>query len=166
MSKVTQDVRLLLPNRLVGPVDLSRTIRELTNLDDSLHQANLRTPGRSVSLPKTTRTLEDLAEINKISLLEKRHREVLLEALKIYQKKAPVIHMSFTVEPSAAVLAEIIVWLRKNIKENVLLDVGLQPTIIVGCVARTSNKVFDMSLRNNISKQAPMLMKYIGGQQA
>lgn len=166
MSKVTENVRLLLPNRLVSSVDLTRTIRELTNLDDSLHQASLRTPGKPTAIPKTTRTLEDLAEINKISLLEKRHREVLLEALKIYQKKAPVIHMSFTVEPSAVVTGEIIDWLRKNIKENVLLDVGLQPTIVVGCVVRTSNKVFDMSLRHNISKQAPVLMKYIGGQQA
>ncbi len=166
MSGTAENVRLLLPNRLVGSVDLTRTIRELNKLDDSLHQASLRTPGKPVSIPKTTRTLEDLAEVNKISLLEKKHREVLLDALNTYQKKAPIIHMSFTVEPSPTVVQEIIVWLRKNIKENILLDVGLQPTIVVGCVVRTTNKVFDMSLRNNISKQSALLMKSIGGQEA
>lgn len=166
MSKVPDNVRLLLPDRLVGSIDLSRVIKELTVLDDALHQTTLRAPGKSVKLPKTTPTLEALAEVNKISLLEQRHRTALLSALSVYQKRAPKVHMSFTVEPSPRLLQELIIWLRKNINESLLLDTGLQPNIVAGCVIRTPNKVFDLTLRNNIAKQTPVLMKAIGGREA
>jgi hypothetical protein len=40
-------------------------------------------------------------------------------------------------------------------------QVGLQPTIAAGCVVRTSNKVFDMSLKEHLTEQEQYLMQLI-----
>lgn len=164
MSPAENTKELLIPTRLVGPVDLSRIIRELETLDDMLHQAGLRTGGGAVQLPKTTRMLEDLAAVNQLSLLDAAHRTSLIALLQQFQTSAPTVHMSLTVEPSGAFIEKMITWLRQNIKPNLLLDIGLQPTITAGCVLRTPNKVFDMSLRHNLTEKSPILLQKIGGQ--
>lgn len=159
----TQDKKtatIKLPERLVSWVDLSRVTRELKNLDDWLNQAKLR-GGQAVSTPKTTSTLEELAAVNTISLLDKSHRKKLLELLEAFSKQAPKIHMSFAVEPSAVFLNRMIIWLRANISPLILLEIGLQPTIVAGCTVRTRNKLFDMSLRNRFYDQRLELVKSI-----
>lgn len=161
-AKETQE--LLIPTRLVSPVDLSRIVRELANLDDALHQAGLRKGGNPVGLPKTSRILEELAAVNQLSLLDSSHRANLAERLQQFQENAPTIHMSLTVEPSGPFIEKMITWLRQNIKPNILLDIGLQPTITAGCVIRTPNKVFDMSLRHNLIEKSPILLQKIGEQ--
>ncbi len=158
--------KLLVPARLISFVDLSRVVRELDTLDDALRQASIRNSGQSVQLPRTTQMLEDTATINGLSLLDAKHREVLLGALKKFQTNPPLIHMSFTVEPSAKFVEKMITWLRANIKDNILLEIGLQPTIVAGCVVRTQNKVFDMSLRANLSEKRDVLVSYIAGGKA
>ena len=161
MQDTKQNSSIKLPDRLVTSVDLSRVARELKQLDDWLTQANLRSGGQPVNAPKTSATLEELASINNVSLLEKAHREQLINVLSAFIEHAPKIHMSFAVEPSANFLNKMIVWLRKNVNPVVLLEVGLQPTITAGCSVRTTNKVFDMSLRNRFVDSRPMLVKSI-----
>jgi hypothetical protein len=72
-----------------------------------------------------------------------------------------LLHISFAAEPSTQALEKILIWFRTNIHAQALLQVGLQPTIAAGCVLRTNNKVFDMSLRENLSKQKPFLVQLI-----
>ena len=151
-----------LPERLVTSVDLARAMRELKNLDDWLNQASLRSAGKTVSPPKTSATLEDLAVINGVSLLEPTHRDQLIAVLGAFSEHAPKIHMSFAVEPSAQFLQRMIVWLRANINPIILLDVGLQPTLAAGCTVRTRNKLFDLSLRNHFTENRHLLVDSIG----
>lgn len=152
---------IVLPERLVTAVDFARVSRELKMLDDWLNQASLRETGKAVTAPKTSATLEELALANKISLLEPAQRQQLMEALKAFGDQAPKIHMSFAVEPSAAFLNRMIVWLRTNVSPLILLDVGLQPTLAAGCTVRTVNKIFDMSLRNRFVESRPLLVQNI-----
>ncbi len=159
----TRTTTLLIPTRLVSPTDLGRVLRELEALDDTLRQASLRRGGTTVNLPKTTRTLEDLSSLNKCSLLEENSRVKLLELLRQFFDNYPKIHMSFTVEPSARFVENIILWLRKNIHPQILLDIGLQPSIAAGCVVRTTNKVFDMSLRHSLRENRHFLIEKLGG---
>lgn len=151
-----------LPVRLVSTVDLARIIRELKNLDDWLNQATLRSSGQPVSPPKTSVTLEEVASVNGVSLLEPLHREKLINVLSAFNDHAPKIHMSFAVEPSAPFLNRMIVWLRDNINPIILLDVGLQPTLAAGCTVRTRNKLFDLSLRNHFIENRHLLVESIG----
>ena len=119
---------------IITALELNRVIRELENLDDFLHQANIRTPGSSMSLPKTTKLLEGLAEANGFSLLDTVHRKHLIGKLRNLKLKVKKVHISFAVEPSPRVIRKIVLWMRENIHPQVVVEIGVQPTISVGCI--------------------------------
>lgn len=148
-----------LPDCIVGTPDLTKSLRELEKVDDFLYQTNLRMPGRPVTLPKLSKSISELAEINKVSLLDEGERKKLLNFLEELSKKSPVIHISFASEPSANFSKKIILWARENIHQDVLVNFGLQPSVIVGCEVRTTNKVFDLSLRNKFQQMHEVLSK-------
>ncbi len=62
-------------------------------------------------------------------------------------QSAPILHISFSVDPPGAYVQKIVAWLRVNIHKYALITVGLQPNIGAGCIVRTTNKLFDFSLR-------------------
>lgn len=146
---------------IITSLDLSRTIREAENLDDQLHQAGIRSPGSSVSLPKTTRALESIAEDNGFSLLNAAHRKRLISSLQDVKLKAKKVHISFAVEPQPSVIQKIVAWFRANVDKDMIIDVGVQPTISVGCIIRTQNKVFDMSLRHRFDTSRGILAELL-----
>lgn len=152
---------IVLPEQLTSSVDLARIIRELEALDESLRQAQIRKPGTPTKLSRSSITLEDVAQLNKVSLTDQKQREQLLELLRAFHIHAPRIHMSLATEPSAAFIQKIIVWLRSNIHPVVLLEVGLQPTLAAGCMVRTSNRMFDMSLRHRFTENRHLLVEKI-----
>jgi F0F1-type ATP synthase delta subunit len=154
---------LKLPSLLVGQVDVARLMRELNSLDDFFISAKNRTSGTTMQPPKLTRLIDQVARENAINLLEEKDRERLLTKLKKVYDYAPNLHISFAVEPSPKTLEKILMWMRQNIHSQVLISVGLQPTIAAGCVLRTTNKVFDMSLRSNLNKQTQYLTQLIRG---
>lgn len=141
---------VLTPN-VVSTLDLGRAIREAEKIDDFLYQAKIRTPGSSVAMPKTTRMLETLAEANGLSLLNATHRKHLIGNLQNIKTASRKIHISFAVEPTPSVMQKVVIWLRENILPDLIIEVGIQPTISVGCVVRTTNKIFDMSLRHRFA---------------
>lgn len=154
---------LVLPLTLVGEVDITRLLREINTLDDFFVSAEVRKSGSSIQPPRLTRLLNDIALGNKYNLLQKTDREELAGQLNELRKSAPSIHISFAAEPSPKALEQVLRWLRENIHPLILLRVGLQPTIAAGCVLRTANKVFDLSLRENLNKQEPYLVELIRG---
>ncbi len=147
----------VLPTLLVGPADVNRTLVELQLLDDILRQADIRQE-ESVHLPKTSRTIDSLAEANAVDLLEADDREALIAFIRSLQQQAPVLHISFAAEPSAAFTAQIVDWLRLNVSQHVLVQVGLQPSIAAGCIVRSTNKVFDLSLRQHLKEKRPVML--------
>jgi F0F1-type ATP synthase delta subunit len=54
-------------------------------------------------------------------------------------------------------------WLRQNIDSQVLVQVGLQPAIAAGCVVRTRNRQFDLSLGQNFKRQRAVLAEQLRG---
>jgi hypothetical protein len=158
----TQVNQIQLPDRLISSVDLSRTLRELKALDDSLHQAELRKPGEPTQLARSSATLEELAQINNIALTDKAQREQLIAIMQAFYEHAPRVHMSVAVEPSARFTQQVTIWMRKNINPVLLIEVGLQPTLAAGCMLRTSNKIFDMSLRHRFIESRHILFEKLG----
>lgn len=150
-----------LPVAVVGLVDVGRLRRELQNIDDFMIQSSVREPGKQPQLPKSSKSLEEVAKVNKLNLLIEEDRQYLEEFLKYLRNSAPIIHMSFTAEPSAKFLNKIVSWLRAEIDHNVLLQVGLQPGIAAGCIVRTPNKYFDFSLRKNFADKRELLTQKI-----
>jgi hypothetical protein len=160
MSSET-NTQLKLPERIIGSVDLSRSIRELKAIDDWLNQAAIRGSGQAISMPKTSKSLEEIAALNGVSLLDKNHRTQLIAVLDAFSIHAPRIHMSFAVEPSGQFTQKMVIWMRQNINPVILLEIGLQPTLAAGCTVRTTNKLFDLSLRHRFTEKRLELVKSI-----
>lgn len=146
----------------VSMSDVGRLKREVEALDDYLHQASLRQAGEEVvKLPKTSRVMDEFAAANSLNLLLPEARRQALDFLFLVQAKAPVIHMSFAVEPSSAFLQKLTLWWRQNVDKNVLLEVGLQPNIAIGCIVRTPNRQYDFSLRQRFADNRDKLIEQL-----
>lgn len=154
---------LKLPMEVVGRADITRMQRELNALDDFFVTASAHKAGTTMAPPRLTRMLNQLAADNQTNLLEAGQRKELNGQLGNLLKNAPLFHISFAAEPSPKALESILAWLRTNIHPQILLEVGLQPAIAAGCVLRTPNKLFDMSLSTYVKKQEPYLVKLIEG---
>ncbi len=148
----------LLTTLIVSPSDLKHVRRDLEALDDTLRQAGLRQGGKAVALPQPSRFINALAEESKANLLRAGDRQQLLQYLSTLVEKAPVLHISFASEPSAAFMNKLIIWLRSNIHPQLLVHLGLQPSIAAGCIVRTPNKQFDFSLAQAFEKQRELLV--------
>jgi hypothetical protein len=154
--------QLALPPVVTGPTDVTRLQREAEALDEYMHQASLRKGGEATSMPKIPVMLDDIAAMNHLNLLHQSDRKRLSEFLDMLQTKAPVVHMSFATEPSTEFTSKIVTWMRQNIHPLLLVQVGLQPTIAAGCMLRTTNKVFDFSLRQHFVRNRQILVDALG----
>jgi F0F1-type ATP synthase delta subunit len=151
-----------LPLLVVGPVDVGRLIRELEAIDEQLLQAHLR--NTESRLPRLTQLMEQTVELNKLNLLHDADRKHLQELLTTVRDQAPVLHVSFSADPSSAFIEKLMTWLRREIHPVVLLTIGLQPSLGAGCIVRSINKQFDLSLRQDFIKQRDLLMSKIVGE--
>lgn len=151
----------VLPTAVTGLVDLGRLIRELEAVEDAMQGQHLRTEQDedAIPLPKLSGLLERVAEDNHLDLSQQHQRASLIEFLKLLRREAPRVHMSFSANPSAEFLLKLVDWLRAQIHPHVLVAVGLQPGIGAGCVLRTENRYFDMSLGKRFGGSRELLMK-------
>lgn len=161
IKKVASKSSLKLPVSVVSSADITRLLRELSQINDEMVQLKVRAANNPLKIPKTTTQLEDLAKENNINLLKESARNHLATDLKDVIKHCPSLHMSFAAEPSPKAVGKILLWLRENIHEQALLTIGLQPTIAAGLVMRTPNLLFDMSLRQYLQQQEPYLTQMI-----
>lgn len=147
--------QLKLPTLVFGMVEIRRLQRELEALEEYMHQENIRQVKTKTAapLPRVSRLLDALASENNCNLLKQQERNLLQQFLQQLMASAPTIHISFASDPSAAFTAKIVAWLRTHVHNNILLQIGLQPSIAAGCVVRTQNQVFDLSLRNHFEAQ-------------
>ncbi|MEO7364229.1 MAG: hypothetical protein ABIV43_01830 [Candidatus Saccharimonadales bacterium] len=159
--EVAPDTSLQLPLQVTSPVDVGRLLRELDSIDSLLSQAALRPAATEVKLPKTTGLLDQAVELNKLNLSEAGHREKLLVFLRSVKDKAPLLHVSFSADPSTQFIERLMTWLRKEIDPTLMLTVGLQPNIGAGCIVRSTNKHFDFSLRQDFAKKRNLLLEKI-----
>jgi F0F1-type ATP synthase delta subunit len=147
--------KMQLPTLVFGVVEVRRLQRELESLEAYMQQENIRQVKTKTAapLPRVSRLLDALASENNCNLLKQPERALLSQFLQQLVASAPAVHMSFASDPSAAFIAKIVAWLRSNIDPNILLQIGLQPSIAAGCIVRTTNKVFDLSLRQHFDGQ-------------
>lgn len=150
--------KLQLPLSIIGRMDVARLLRELDALDNFLETAVLREPDKKPKLPKTSGLFDEMLQQNKLDGLLKSDRREMRKFLEEIRTSAPVMHMSFSSDPSPLFLQKLISWLRNDINPLVLLQVGLQPTIGAGCIVRTTNRHFDFSLRQRFSEEKKALI--------
>ena len=159
--KKTDETKAVLPISIITKVDVGRLLQEVSNIDDFLEQAAIREPGTSLKLPKMTKSVEELVNVNKLNLLVDDDRKQLIAFLTDIREKAPEIHMSFSAEPSSSFTQKLAEYLRQNIHPYTLLQIGLQPTIGAGFMMRTTNKYYDFSLRSALKSKHQILLDNI-----
>lgn len=152
---------LKLPLSIISRQDVIRLTRELKALDDFMLQAKIRKPGEGLSLPRLSRLLEETAESNQLNLLQEDDRKNLTGVLVKVRDNAPQVNISFATDPSAAFMKKIVEWFRREVHPVMLVQVGLQPTLAAGCVVRTTNKQFDLSLRNGFAQKTATFMEIL-----
>lgn len=162
-SEQSNDTFLKLPLSVVTKVDVGRLYREVETIDNFLSQAAIREPGTTVKMPKTSRLFDETLEVNKINVLHDQERARLYAFLKQIRTDAPILHMSFSADPSPLFTQKLISWLRSELHPLVLLQIGIQPNIGAGCVVRTSNKYFDFSLRSRFQNNSTALANLLKG---
>lgn len=144
---------IALPVGIVSPTDIARLTREIESIDAFFRDQAIRTGGTANAMPRLSKLMDQLASENQMNLLEAQDRGAILEVLQKLHSNAPILHISFSVDPPGAYVQKIVAWLRANIDQHVLVTVGLQPNIGAGCVVRTTNKLFDFSLREYFSQK-------------
>jgi len=148
----------VLPVLVFGVAEIRRLARELEALEDFMRQSAIREPGRQPALPRLSRLCEGFAAENHLNFLQAHDRAAAKKLLSTIEASAPSIHMSFAADPSSAFTSKLVTWLRTNIHPYALLEVGLQPTIAAGCMLRTTNKIFDLSLRERFADTEKLLI--------
>jgi|SRR5581483_439291 len=146
---------LKLPYAVVSRSDVGRLLRELDSLEAALKR---KTAKKDEPMLPVSRLLDEIAEENKCNLLQAEDRGSLKAFLKTVYEGAPLLHFSFSVDPSPRFLSSLVAWLRQEIDPLVLLQLGLEPSLGAGCVLRTTNRNFDFSLRQHFAKQQKLLI--------
>lgn len=155
----SNDSILQLPVSIISRSDLGRLFREVNALDNFLEAAAVREPGTSIKLPKTSRLLDEMVQVNKLNVLLEADRKRLQQFLESVRLEAPVLHMSFSADPSPLFAQRLITWLRQEMHPLVMLQIGLQPSIGAGTIVRTTNKYFDFSLRRRFYDSRDILIQ-------
>lgn len=166
MAPSVGETYLQLPISVISRVDVGRLLREVDALDDFLKQSAIREPGTPIKLPRTSRLFDETVTANQINVLHDEDRRRLKVFLTEVRNSAPMLHMSFSADPSPLFTQKLLTWLRSELHPVVLLQVGLQPNIGAGCVVRTTNKYFDFSLRSRFKEKGQILTDLLkaGGQ--
>jgi len=155
-----------LPPLVVGPVEVNRLKRELAAIDDTLLERTLRKQGSSAQMLKTSQQMDRVVNLNELNLLHEADRQRLSRFLDSVSTRAPVLHISFSADPPSSFLEQLMAWLRENIHPQVLVTVGIQPTIAAGCTVRGPNKYFDLSLRQDFKDKRALLLEQMSRRQA
>lgn len=153
---------LKLPITVMTRQELLKLGHEVRDRKEQLIQLHIKHPGSTgASLPRLSLTLEKMLEDNNITLNTESAAKKLEQELAEIIDGAPSLHFSFAANPSAAFLERLLSWLRAEINPYVLITVGLQPLISAGCTLRTSNKYYDLSMKQRFTKTQDKLRELL-----
>ena len=149
----------VLPLSIVSRSDIIRLQKTLQSYEAQLHQAKLR--NEKISAPTHDTALYELAEANGLQLSLASDRMYIQKQLDDYQKHTIEVTVSFANQPSEQALGTLTHWLRTHINSAVLIRVTIQPSIVGGCIVRTTNKVFNFDFRHMLQHADPVLKREI-----
>ena len=155
---------LVVPPTLVSRSDASRLVREVEILDDTIRAQMLR--GHTADISRVSQILADIAAANKLDLTNEGQRLQLKEAIRTLKSKSPVVHVIFAEEPRPEFMHQLVAWMRDTLHPATLIHVGLQPSIVAGCIVRTPSHIYDFSIQHILKSKKPMLVQALQGKQA
>lgn len=85
----------------------------------------------------------------------------ILNAISEHMKTLPVISMYIPYEPVPAEINKLGIWVRRNVDEQVLIDLHTDPTLLGGCAFAWQGTYRDYSLRYYMQKKREEIAKVI-----
>ncbi len=148
----------ILPSSILSKSDVTSLLSELTELNEAYDQAALRNekPGLSIN-----EKLIDIASANGLNIEENNDRKIMIKFLNKLIEHAPSLHISFSSEPGLNFKNKLIDWFRNEIHPMCLVSIGLAPDIGVGSILRTTNKYFNLGIRERLNKDSEQLLNAI-----
>lgn len=164
MNGGTADIGFRLPLSVVTRVDLSRLVTEVEQVDGHLTTiaARAKTGVVTPAMPGLSQPLHDFLTLNSLSLDDPQARAELVRQLRLFKDRTPVIHMTFATAADQESLQELTKWARASVHPQAVITVGLQPALVAGVMVRTTNRVYDMSLRGALKGRSGQLAKALG----
>ncbi len=160
MSDDDQPKNYLLPASIAQPRDVNRIVREINTVDEHLRQEAVRHPDKKFII-KASDNLNYFLSTNQIDILNADQRADAIGWLEELGQTAPVINISFGEEAPEEIISKVADWFRREIDPRCLIIVGLEPTIGIGSIVRTPNKVFDLSLKSRFKQTQGLLVDAI-----
>ena len=156
MALKTEEKTYKLTDGIYSLASVSGLIRELDQIENKLLQASVKDKSDDKIAPSPL--LSGFLEENNIKLEDQKSVGSIKQFFKDVREKAPLVHISFASDPPADFVQKIINWFRREVNPLIILSIGLQPTIGAGCIVRTTNKQFDLSLGEEFHKQKQYLI--------
>ncbi len=151
-----------LPPSIVSQADVTRLLRELESYEEVAEQRSLAKGAAKAAKPvRYSDHLRAVADELSLELSRRADRQKLLRFLEYVRTKTPVISVYFAREPSYETQTRLVTWFRREVHPQALLDVGVRPSIIGGCIVRSANRYFDYSLAAGLDQADETLHKRI-----
>lgn len=158
--------QIKLPDSVVSALDMAILVKDVEAASLELTESEIRRTSSKTKASERISLSESAREFLRANNLSTESSADLGRAVTILRNvkaKQPVVHMTFAVLADRESLELILKWVRDEINPLAVLDVRLQPSLVSGVYIRTTNKVFDHSLRYLLQKNRDMLVKHIGG---
>ena len=149
---------LKLPPDIATKQQLATLMYEIEDFIDAATQARVRTreTGKEVPDPKPGYLFKKFLEVNKVEITMGNLSQ-LLQELTGLKERAPIVRFIFASEPAPEILTKLAQWLRSSSRSPVMIHVGVQPQIAVGCILETPSRRYDFSLRRKLSESTALL---------
>lgn len=156
--------QLVLPLSVVSKADVARLVREAEKVDNDLTSAAIhaKVGTAETQRPVISEQFMEFLQLNKLMLTSSRDRTELIKQMRLLKEKAPVIHMTFATVADPDSLRQLAQWLRASIHPQAVIAVGIQPGLVAGVYLRTTNHVYDLSLRAALKGSRQVLTKELG----
>ena len=155
------ELQYTLPASVATQQDLRRLMNEVERIDNALVEAEIhqRTGHSSDEELVLSRQLGDFVAANEIDIKDGGARAGLITALRQLKDSAPVVHVTFAASAGRDELAKLVDWVRQSVHPQAVLTIGLSPELIGGAYVRTTNKVFDLSVRSQLAEGRQIIQK-------
>lgn len=154
----SKDLNLVLS--IQKPSQLRKILRELDNLENKISTQRIKNEDQAQDLDISP-ALDELLKENELDIFKDEDFNNLKNFLVSLQDNALVLHFTFNQPASDSTLNKLVKWIRENIDPKTLITTGLNNSIGVGFILRTTNKYYDFSLGHVLRDKRELLVKKI-----
>jgi hypothetical protein len=138
---------LKLPASIATEQDLSALAVEIHDVVKWLSHEAIKKKGGDKKTPSPPQMSEAAAELIHQYGASKDKLEELVTELEKLQKHAKIVTVTLAAYPTNTLKQQMIVWFRKEIADDVLLNFTFNKALLGGMVVRVGSRVFDWSFR-------------------